>query len=56
MMNEEIDFSDIEIELPKPIDDETLNQLQQVNFKQNEHCVGNIPFAHWTINRQMLQS
>jgi hypothetical protein len=28
----------------------------QVNFRANEHSVGNIPFPHWTINRQMLSS
>lgn len=60
---DDLDLSDVEVEMldsvrkQKPeIEDETVTQLKQANFRANEYTLGNIPFPHWTINRQMFMS
>lgn len=43
-------------DLPEAIEDETQTMLKKINFRQEEATVGNIPFSHWSINRQICAS
>jgi hypothetical protein len=43
-------------DLPEAIEDETQTMLKQINFRKEEATVGNIPFSHWSINRQICAS